>query len=122
MPNSNVMYEYGYALHAKGENRMIVLASQEKENDEHIEFMPFNINHDIITLFTDEDSLGGLTRWIRKIIEDVDIGRELFVPPYDCALHFIADKGCTYTDEITIRSHYKRICYTSKTHATVDKK
>ena len=36
MPNSNVMYEYGYALHAKGENRMIVLASLNKNENEHL--------------------------------------------------------------------------------------
>lgn len=120
MPNSNVMYEYGYALHAKGENRMIVLASLEKEKDEHIEFMPFDINHDTITLFTDEASLGGLTSWIRKIIVDVDKERESFVPPYDCSLHFITDEGYTYTDEITIRPRYKRIYYSGTTHINVD--
>ena len=122
MPNSNVMYEYGYALHAKGENRMIVLASLEKEKDEHIEFMPFDINHDTITLFTDENSLGALTGWIRRIIEEVDKERKAFIPPYDCALHFINDKGFTYSDEITIKPRYKRICYTGKTHATVDQR
>lgn len=120
MPNSNVMYEYGYALHAKGENRMIVLASLEKEKDEHIEFMPFDINHDTITLFTDEASLGGLTSWIRKIIVDVDKERETFVPPYDCSLHFITDEGFTYADEITIRPRYKRIYYSGTTHINVD--
>lgn len=54
MPNSNVMYEYGYALQAKGENRMIVLASIVKSKNEHIEFMPFDINHDTITVISDE--------------------------------------------------------------------
>ena len=73
MPNSNVMYEYGYALHAKGENRMIVLASLNKEENEHIEYMPFDINHDTITLFRDENSLRGLYGWIKKIIADVEV-------------------------------------------------
>ena len=73
MPNSNVMYEYGYALHAKGENQMIVLASLDKKQNEHIEYMPFDINHDTITLFTDEASLVGLTGWIRKIIDETTL-------------------------------------------------
>lgn len=86
MPNSNVMYKYGYALHAKGENRMIVLASLNKEEDEHIEYMPFDINHDTITLFTDEKSLGGLYGWIKRIMKDVDEERAKKVPKYDCSL------------------------------------
>lgn len=67
MPNSNVMFEYGYALRARGENRMIALACLDKQKDEHIEFMPFDVNHDTITPFTDENSLCGLTQWIKKI-------------------------------------------------------
>lgn len=111
MPNSNVMYEYGYALHAKGENRMIALASIDKEADEHIEYMPFDINHDTITLFTDENSLTGLSGWIKKIIEDVDKERAAYVPQYACSLLFQSEEGLT--DEITIIPRYKRIYYTS---------
>lgn len=111
MPNSNVMYEYGYALRAKGENRMIALASIDKEADEHIEYMPFDINHDTITLFTDESSLSGLCGWIKKIIEDVDEERAAYVPQYACTLLFQSEEG--HTDEITINPRYKRIYYTS---------
>lgn len=111
MPNSNVMYEYGYALRAKGENRMIALASIDKEADEHIEYMPFDINHDTITLFTDENSLSGLSGWIKKIIEDVDKERAAYVPQYACTLLFQSEEGLT--DEITINPRYKRIYYTS---------
>ena len=57
---------------------MIALASIDKEADEHIEYMPFDINHDTITLFTDENSLSGLSGWIRKIIEDVDKERAAY--------------------------------------------
>lgn len=109
MPNSNVMYEYGYALHAKGENRMIVLASLNKEEDEHIEYMPFDINHDTITLFTDEKSLGELYGWIKRIMKDVDEERAKKVPKYDCSLVFRTDEG--FSDEITIKPLYKKICY-----------
>ena len=111
MPNSNVMYEYGYALHAKGENRMIALASINKEDDEHIEYMPFDINHDTITLFTDENSLNGLCGWIKKIIEDVDKERAAYVPQYASSLLFQSEEGLT--DEITISPRYKRVYYTS---------
>lgn len=112
MPNSNVMYEYGYALHAKGENRMIVLASLDKKDNEHIEYMPFDINHDTITLFTDEKSLKDLHLWIRKIVEDVDKERAAYVPEYNCTLLF--RQGEDYTDEITIHPRFKRICYRAK--------
>lgn len=115
MPNSNVMYEYGYALHAKGENRMIVLASLNKEDNEHIEFMPFDINHDTITLFSDEKSLGGLYGWIRRIIEEVDKERAAVVPQYACLLHFLTE-GPLYADEITIHPKFRRTYYTVETH------
>lgn len=111
MPNSNVMYEYGYALRAKGENRMIALASIDKGADEHIEYMPFDINHDTITLFTDENSLSGLSGWIKKIIEDVDEERAAYVPQYACSLLF--QSGADLVNEITINPRYKRIYYTS---------
>lgn len=113
MPNSNVMYEYGYALHAKGENRMIVLASLNKEEDEHIEYMPFDINHDTITLFSDVKSLGNLHRWIRNIIEDVDEERAKQVSQYACALLFLTDDDFSLSDEITIKPQYKKIRYQS---------
>lgn len=112
MPNSNVMYEYGYALHAKGENRMIILASLDKKDNEHIEYMPFDINHDTITLFTDEKSLKDLHLWIRKITEDVDKERAEYVPKYYCTLLF--RQGENYINEITIHPRFKRICYKAK--------
>lgn len=113
MPNSNVMYEYGYALHAKGENRMIVLASLNKDDDEHIEYMPFDINHDTITLFTDVKSLGNLHLWIRNIIKDVDEERAKQVPQYACELLFQTGDGLSLSNEITIRPQYKKIYYQS---------
>ena len=112
LPNSNVMYEYGYAFHAKGEKRMIALASLNKEEDEHLEFMPFDINHDTITLFKDENSLGDLHKWIRKIIEDVDLERDAFVPEHACAILFRTSEG--FTDTITIKPRYKWISYIAK--------
>lgn len=110
MPNSNVMYEYGYALRAKGENRMLVLASLDE--DEHIEYMPFDINHDTITLFTDEESLRELPNWIYKILENVEKERAAQVPQQACTMQFQIDDESF--DEITINPRYKRIWYTQK--------
>ena len=112
MPNSNVMYEYGYALHAKGENRMIALASIDKANEEYLECMPFDINHDTITTFTDQGSLSGLYQWIKKIIEHVDMERNAHIPEHDCALLFYSDE--VFTDQITIKPNYKKIYYMPK--------
>lgn len=109
MPNSNVMYEYGYAFHAKGENHMIALAYIDSAKDEHIEYMPFDINHDTITTFTDQGSLSGLYQWIKKIIEHVDMERNAHIPEHDCALLFYSDE--VFTDQITIKPHYKKIYY-----------
>ena len=109
MPNSNVMYEYGYAFHAKGENRMIALAYIDSAKDEHIEYMPFDINHDTITTFTDQGSLSGLYQWIKKIIEHVDMERNAHIPEHDCALLFYSDE--VFTDQVTIKPHYKKIYY-----------
>lgn len=102
------MYEYGYAFHAKGENHMIALAYIDSAKDEHIEYMPFDINHDTIT-FTDQGSLSGLYQWIKKIIEHVDIERNAHIPEHDCALLFYSDE--VFTDQITIKPHYKKIYY-----------
>lgn len=109
MPNSNVMYEYGYALHAKGENHMIVLASLNKEEDEHLEYMPFDINHDTITLFSDVKSLDNMHHWIRSIIKEVEEERAKHVPEKACSLHFMSEGF--FFDEITIKPRYKRIWY-----------
>lgn len=119
------MYEYGYAPHAKGENRMIVLAFLNKEENEHIEYMPFDINHDTITLFNDENSLRGLYGWIKrglygwikKIIEDVDRERAETLPQYACTLLFRTDAG--WADEITIKPKYKRVWHTAKSRHIV---
>lgn len=118
MPNSNVMYEYGYALHAKGENRMIVLVSLNKEDDEHIEYMPFDINHDTITLFTDEASLRDLHQWISKIMEDVDKERVEQVPKFDCDLLFCTDEGLA--TEVIIKPLYKKIWYKPKSNIEIN--
>lgn len=115
MPNSNVMFEYGYALRAKGENRMIALACLDKQKDEHIEFMPFDVNHDTITPFTDENSLNGLSQWIKKITQLVDEERANYVPQLACALRFSFETDLSVEDdELTITPLYKKVIYSNK--------
>lgn len=86
---------------------MIALATLNKEENEHLEFMPFDINHDSITFFKDENSLRNLHQWIRKIIEDVDMESAQYIPEYASALFFQTDDGCV--NEITIRPCYKKV-------------
>lgn len=115
IPNSNVMFELGYVLHAKGENHVIALASLDKNTNEHIEFLPFDINHMTITLFTDEKSLSRLGNWIKRIIEHVDEERNTYVPQFACSLLF--KSSANLTNEITISPQYKRILYVLKNEA-----
>jgi len=105
MPNSNVMFEYGYAQKSKGENRMIILASLDANNDEHIEYMPFDINHDTITLFESADDLKQITKWIGKIIEYVDKERSLFIPEYSCDVLIKNGKEITLSP-FYLRTHF----------------
>lgn len=115
MPNSNVMFELGYALHAKGENHVIALASLDKKANEHIEFLPFDVNHMTITLFTDANSLSRLGDWIKNIIEHVDEERNAYVLKFACSLLFNSSENLT--NEITISPQYKRILYVRKNEA-----
>ena len=49
MPNSNVIFELGFALHALGEKRVILLA---KKGDWDVNDMPFDFNHRRIGIFS----------------------------------------------------------------------
>ena len=88
LPNSNVLFELGYAQKAKGNSRMIVLAKLDKKQNEHVEFMPFDINHDTITMFETEKDLKGMGAWIRNIIKEVDKDRAKVIPEYSALLLF----------------------------------
>lgn len=88
LPNSNVLFELGYAQKAKGNSRMIVLAKLDKQQDEHVEFMPFDINHDTITMFETEKDLKGMGTWIRNIMKEVDKDRAKVIPEYSALLKF----------------------------------
>ena len=88
LPNSNVLFELGYAQKAKGNSRMIILAKLDKHQDEHVEFMPFDINHDTITMFESEKDLKGMGTWIRNIMKEVDKDRAMVIPEYSALLLF----------------------------------
>lgn len=49
MPNSNVIFELGFALHALGDKRVILLA---KNGDWDVNDMPFDFNHRRIGIFS----------------------------------------------------------------------
>lgn len=49
MPNSNVIFELGFALHALGDKRVILLA---KNGDWDVNDMPFDFNHRRIGMFS----------------------------------------------------------------------
>lgn len=104
-PNANVMFEYGYALKAKGEERMILLANLEK--GEHIEQLPFDINHDTITAFTIEKGVPNLLKPIKKIIELIDEERKNAVKELDCSVFFAEDRSF----ETTIHPIFKKVLY-----------
>lgn len=106
-PNANVMFEYGYALALKGDERMILLANLEHE--EYIEHLPFDINHDTITKFTIEAGAPALVKPIRKIIEHIREERAVQKPQYGCNVLFNADGELV--PSATIHPKYKRIHY-----------
>ena len=104
-PNANVMFEYGYALKAKGEERMILLANLEK--GEHVEQLPFDINHDTITGFTMEKGVPSLLKPIKKMVELIDKERMDAVREYDCSVFFSEESGM----ETTIHPVFKKVVY-----------
>ena len=101
MPNSNVMYEYGFAKGVKGPERAILIAYLSE--GETIAQLPFDINHDRIMPFKDENGLQNLILAVKGIIKHVDSERENLTPTFDCKLLFDS-----FTDEIIIHPLYRR--------------
>ena len=114
VPNPNVMYESGYALGIKGMHRMIFLASLEE--GETIERLPFDINHNTITIIQDPEKMGALTGRIRKILEVVKEEREQRVPENGCVVLFETEKGSS--EAIEIAPEYVTIQYVKKNIAS----
>lgn len=92
-PNANVMFEYGYALARKGEEKMILLANLEA--NEHVEHLPFDINHDTITPFTIKAGVPSLIKPIQKMIQHIREERALQKPQYGCNVLFDVDGALT---------------------------
>ena len=112
MPNSNVMYEYGFAKGAKGHKRAILVAYLSE--GETIAQLPFDINHDKIIPFKDENGLQNLIFAVKSIIKQVDSDRESLTPSFDCKLLFDS-----FTDEIIIQPLYRREFFGFKNHEEV---
>lgn len=65
--------------------------------------MPFDINHDKIIPFKDENGLQNLMLAVKGIIKHVDSDRESFTPSFDCKLLFDS-----FTDETILQPLYRR--------------
>lgn len=109
MPNSNVMFEYGYAQHCKGEGRIITLAKIEK--GQYKQCMPFDINHNTLTTFKTAADLSHLSDWIKNIIVEVDRERANIVPDFDCDVAFMDNPSGSQT---TIKPIFKKTLYITK--------
>ena len=70
VPNSNVIFEYGYAKGTIGMSRCILVA--QLSNKQSIAQFPFDINHDSISLIKNKSGLSNLSNWILRIADDVD--------------------------------------------------
>lgn len=88
MPNSNVMFEFGYAMGVLGQDNIIALAKFRR--GEHIELMPFDIKTFTITDFKKTDDLKYLDKWIENICDEVDKKKSAMVHEYDLKLGIIS--------------------------------
>lgn len=112
IPNPNVMYESGYALAHKGLSKMIFLASL--QHGETIAQLPFDINHNTITLIQDLGQLPTLSSMIKKIIDTVRQERLSEKKAYDCDVCFRQDERIL--EQLTLTPQYKKILYVSSTN------
>ena len=104
VPNSNVIFEYGYAKGTIGMSRCILVAKL--TNKQSIAQFPFDINHDSISIIKEASGLSNLSNWILKIAEDVDKCRDAQMQKYHCKLLF--DNFDTSTQVIPV---FKRSFY-----------
>ena len=111
MPNSNVMYEYGFAVGVKGMNRMIAVANMQE--GELIEQLPFDINHDSIISFNVEKGKQlSLYQLIKRLSDEVIAERIQKKKQYECQVFFSLN-GQGY-ERITVYPKYKKIQYARK--------
>ena len=111
MPNSNVMYEYGFAVGVKGMNRMIAVANLRE--GELIEQLPFDINHDTIISFDVENGRKlSLYSLIKRLSDEVIAERTQKKKQYECKVFFSLN-GQGY-ERIIVQPKYKKIQYIRK--------
>lgn len=117
MPNSNVMYEYGFAVGVKGMNRMIAVANMQE--GELIEQLPFDINHDTIISFNVEKGKQlSLYSLIKRLSNEVIAERGQKKKQYECKV-FFSLKGQGY-ERIIIQPKYKRIQYVRENNSNIE--
>lgn len=104
MPNSNVLFEFGYALGVLGQDYIITLAKFDK--GEHIELMPFDIKTFTISTFNAGKDLKDVDIWLENICNKVDAKRAGQTPDYDLILGISNGNEVTLSGEI--HPTYKR--------------
>lgn len=116
MPNSNVMYESGYALGIKGLKRMIFVASFEKGM--LMEQMPFDINHKTINPIdiTKEKPLS-LCTILKNLSKKIIKEKAAEVNEYECAVLFDGNDGAELST--TIHPKYRRITYVPRSKSSM---
>ena len=117
MPNSNVMYEYGFAVGVKGMNRMIAVANMQE--GELIEQLPFDINHDTIISFNVEKGKQlSLYSLIKRLSDEVIAEDKGKIKPYECQVFFTLNKE--HFERIIIQPKYKRIQYVRENNSNIE--
>lgn len=86
VPNSNVIYEYGYAKGIIGMKRCVLVSKL--PNNRNISQLPFDINHDTISIIKDGTGISNLRNWLLKIVNDIDKEKESQASRYHCKLLF----------------------------------
>jgi hypothetical protein len=105
VPNSNVIFEYGFAKGTIGMNRCILLARMEE--GQVLAQFPFDINHDTITTFSDSRRLPSLSEGIKRILLEAEKTRLESQNLHCCSLVFQnGEENCE------IRPEFKRVIYT----------
>lgn len=104
MPNSNAIFEYGYAMSHLGPDK--VLAFVEMEVDYKIPDLPFDLNHRTINIFKPGEEVIVDIREIRQIIEIINNEIANRKPKHNCVVVFEDEKN-----EITLHPKYNYIRY-----------
>ena len=113
VPNSNVMFEYGYAKGTIGMSRCILLSRLIEGQKE--QQLPFDINHDSITTFLDSLNITFLSNRIKMVLEDVEKDRADSQKRFGCSLLFQNNDNT-----ITIHPEFNLIFYGPKDAAISD--